>query len=44
MLEALPDETEKVVVFGGRYEQDLYYIEKLKSFKNTELRLCVSRP
>ena len=44
MLEALPEETPKMVVFGGRYEADLYYIEKLKSFKNVELRLCVSRP
>lgn len=44
MLEALPDDIEKIVVFGGRHEQDLYYIDKLKSFKNTQLRLCVSRP
>ena len=44
MLEALPDEIEKIVVFGGRYEEDLYYIDTLKSFKNTQLRLCVSRP
>lgn len=44
MLEALPDEIEKVVVFWGRYEHDLYYLDKLKRFKNLELRLCVSRP
>lgn len=44
MLEALPDNVEKVVVFWGRYEQDLYYIEKLESFKNTQLHICVSRP
>lgn len=44
MLEALPDNVEKLLVFGARYEQDLYYLEKLKSFKNLELRTCVSRP
>ena len=44
MLEALPEETSKLVIFGGRYEEDLYYLEKLRSFKNVELRTCVSRP
>ena len=44
MLESLPDEVQKIVVFGGRYEKDLYYLDKLNSFKNTELRICVSRP
>lgn len=44
MLEATPDYVEKIVVFWGRYEHDLYYLDKLKEFKNTELRLCVSRP
>ena len=43
MLEALPESIEKVVVFWVRYEEDLYYIEKLQSFKNTQLRTCVSR-
>jgi len=44
MLEALPNDIEKVVVFWIRYEQDLYYLDKLKQFKNIELRTCVSRP
>lgn len=44
MLQALPDEVEKIVVFWGRYEKDLFYLDKLKTFKNLELRTCVSRP
>lgn len=44
MLEALPDETPKLLLFGGRYEKDLYYLEKLASFKNLEIVTCVSRP
>jgi len=44
MLEALPEKIEKILIFWGRYEQDLYYLDKLKSFKNIELRICVTRP
>lgn len=44
MLESLPEDIQKIVVFGVKYEQDLYYIDTLKNFKNIELRLCVSRP
>jgi len=44
MLEALPEDIEKLVIFGGRYEKDLYYLDKLQSFANTEVITCVSRP
>jgi len=44
MLEALPDDMNKIVIFWVKYEQDLYYLDTLKNFKNTELRLCVSQP
>lgn len=44
MLRALPEETQKLVIFGGRYEQDLYYLDLIESFRNVELITCVSRP
>ncbi|MDA9129071.1 ferredoxin [Candidatus Gracilibacteria bacterium] len=44
MLDALSDDVEKLLVFGVRSEEDLFYVEKLKKYKNLELRLCVSRP
>lgn len=44
MLRATPEETEKTVVFGVRYEDDLFYEKELASFKNTEVVIAVSRP
>ena len=44
MLQALPDEIPKLLIFGGRHEHDLYYLDLLKSFQNLQLRTCVSRP
>lgn len=44
MIEALPEDAEKLLVFWVRTEEDLFYIEKLQTFKNLELRICVSRP
>lgn len=44
MLEAANVETPKTVVFGVRSEDDLFYVDKLKSFKNTEVVVTVSRP
>ena len=44
MLEATPVETKKTVVFGVRNEEDLFYVERLRSFENTEVVITVSRP
>lgn len=44
MLEAAPTETKKTVVFGVRHEEDLFYVEKLRTFENTEVIITVSRP
>ena len=44
MLEKIPQNIEKTVIFWVRYSKDQYYIDKLKSFKNTKLILKVSRP
>jgi DMSO/TMAO reductase YedYZ heme-binding membrane subunit len=43
MLRALPESNQKLVIFGGRYEKDLYYLDLIESFKNVELVTCVSR-
>jgi NAD(P)H-flavin reductase/ferredoxin len=43
MLDALPDEVEKLLIFGVREESDLFYLEKLKQYKNLEIRTCISR-
>ncbi len=44
MLEKLPEETQKVIIFWVRYEKDVYYKEKLESFPNTKVIIKVSRP
>ncbi|NVP17824.1 ferredoxin [Candidatus Gracilibacteria bacterium] len=44
MLEACPKEIEKIVIFGVRYENDIYYKEKLESFPNTKVIIRVSKP
>ncbi len=43
-LETLPDDTKKLLIFWVRHMEDLFYIEKLKKYKNLELRNCISRP
>ena len=43
MLDALPDDVEKLLIFGVREEKDLFYLEKLKQYKNLEIRICISR-
>lgn len=44
MLEACPKEIEKVVLFWVRYEEDIYYKEKLEQYKNTKVIIKVSKP
>lgn len=44
MLEKTPADIKKTIIFWVRYEEDLYYLDKLKSFKNTEIVLKISRP
>ncbi len=44
MLEKIPQETQKLLIFWVRKEEDLFYLEKLEKYKNLELRLCISRP
>jgi len=44
MLEKIQKDVKKIVIFWVRYEKDLFYIEKLKSFPNTTVEIKVSRP
>lgn len=44
MLENTPAHIHKTVIFGWRFEEDLYYLEKLYSFSNTQVITCVSQP
>jgi len=44
MLEKIPKEIKKTVIFWVRYEKDLFYLNKLKSFPNTHIEIKVSRP
>ncbi len=44
MLDKLPKEVEKTVIFWVRYERDLFYKEKLESYPNTKVIIKVSRP
>ncbi|MDD3793502.1 MAG: FAD-binding oxidoreductase [Candidatus Gracilibacteria bacterium] len=44
MIEACPKEIEKIVIFGVRFEKDIYYKEKLESFPNTKVIIRVSKP
>lgn len=44
MLESLPEDAKKTVVFGVRSEEDLFYADRLKAFANTDVVIAVSRP
>lgn len=44
MLKNTAAEIKKTVIFGVRYEQDIYYAERLKTFPNTEVIITISRP
>lgn len=44
MLDKVDPKIEKTVIFWVRYEEDLYYIEELKKYKNTKVIIKVSRP
>lgn len=44
MLEKLPENINKRIIFWVRYEEDLFYIEELKKYKNTNIVITVSRP
>ncbi len=44
ILENTPAEVPKLVIFGARFEQDLYYLEKLQNYPNTQVIIKVSRP
>lgn len=44
MLDKIPDKTKKTLIFWVRYEKDLYYLEEIKKYKNTEIIIKVSRP
>lgn len=44
MLEQTPKEVQKMVIFGVRNSEDVYYQEVLESFPNTEVVITVSRP
>ncbi len=44
MLDACPKEIEKTVIFWVRFENDIYYKEKLENYENTKVIIKVSKP
>ena len=44
MLNHLPSETPKLLLFWNRYEQDIYQMNKLALIENLEIILKISRP
>ena len=44
MISQLPKETPKLLLFGNRFEDDIYYMDKLALVENLEIVLKVSRP
>ncbi|MCH8518820.1 ferredoxin [Candidatus Gracilibacteria bacterium] len=44
MIIHLPKETPKLLIFGNRFEGDIYYMNKLLLVENLEIVLKVSRP
>ena len=44
ILEKLWDEVPKTVIFWLRYEEDIFYKEKLENYPNTKVIIVVSRP
>jgi hypothetical protein len=44
MLDKLPANIEKKVIFGVRNEKDIYYGDVLAKFPNTKTTITVSKP
>ncbi|OIP53839.1 hypothetical protein AUK10_01915 [Candidatus Gracilibacteria bacterium CG2_30_37_12] len=44
MLQKTPKDVEKVIIFGVRYETDIYNKKLLESFENTKVIIKVSQP
>ena len=44
MIIHLPQETPKLLIFWNRFEQDIYYMNKLSLIDNLEIILKISRP
>jgi len=44
MISRLPKETPKLLIFWNRFEDDIYYMDKLSLIENLEIVLKVSRP
>ncbi|QFR38840.1 hypothetical protein A9Q91_01225 [Candidatus Gracilibacteria bacterium 28_42_T64] len=44
MLQNMPEKVEKKVIYGVRFEKDVYYKEILEKFANTHVTIQVSQP
>jgi NAD(P)H-flavin reductase len=44
MLENTSKDIKKTVIFGARFEKDIYYKEVLEKFENTKVIISVSKP
>ena len=44
MIQHLPKETPKLLILWARYEDDIYYLDKLSHIENLDLVLKISRP
>ena len=44
ILQKIPSEIEKTVIYGVRFEKDIYYKEILENFPNTQVIIKISQP